>query len=155
MLLFVCITYYKKNSKKVVDETIGLLTSLKAKCNLGNVEISEIDGELATLSTQNKAYADMLASGVLDQVTYSEKSDRIKRKIAELRSRRLKLLNADEEEKCIEKLRELKRILERQPKAITEFYPELYDEIVDVLYIEQDGSFVFKVKGELELKVRR
>lgn len=145
----------QENSKKVVDETIGLLTSLKAKCNLGNVEISEIDGELATLSTQNKAYADMLASGVLDQVTYSEKSDRIKRKIAELRSRRLKLLNADEEEKCIEKLRELKRILERQPKAITEFYPELYDEIVDVLYIEQDGSFVFKVKGELELKVRR
>ena len=67
----------------------------------------------------------------------------------------MKLLNADEEEKCIEKLRELKRILERQPKAITEFYPELYDEIVDVLYIEQDGSFVFKVKGELELKVRR
>lgn len=145
----------QENSKKVLDETINLLQSLKVKCNLGNPAISEIDSELATLATQNKAYADMLASGAIDDVIYAEKSDRTKRKMAELRSRRLKLLNADEEEKCIEGLRKLKRILEREPKAITEFSPKLFDEIVDVIFVEQDGTMAFKVKGDLELKIRR
>lgn len=143
------------NRKKLIDEPINLLSSLKVKCNLGNNELAEIDGDLATLSTQNRAYAEMLAAGNIDQVTYSEKSDRIKKKITELRSRRLKLLSADEEERCIEELRVLARVLERQPQAITEFSPELYDEIIDVLYVEQDGSFTFKLKGGLELKVRR
>ncbi|MBQ6979052.1 MAG: recombinase family protein [Clostridia bacterium] len=145
----------QENRKAVLEDTINLLQSLKVKCNLGNTAISEIDNDLSTLVTQNKAYADMFASGIVDQVTYSEKSDRIKRKIAELRSRRLKILNSDENEKCIEELRELKRILLNSPQAITEFDRELFNEIVDVMFIEQDGSIVFKVKGELELKVGR
>ncbi|MBQ6980338.1 MAG: hypothetical protein IJQ07_06805, partial [Clostridia bacterium] len=145
----------QENRKAVVDDTINLLQSLKVKCNLNNEAISEIDGELSTLITQNKAYTDMFATGVLDQVVFSEKADRIKRKIAELRSRRLKILNSDENEKCIEELRKLKGFLIDNPQAITEFDKELFNEIVDVIFVEQDGSIVFKVKGDLELKVGR
>lgn len=145
----------QENSKKVLEDTIGLLQTLKAKCNSGNTAIAEIDSELLTLTTQDKAYTDMLASGLFDQVTYSEKSDRIKRKIQELRSRRLKILNSDNDEKCIEELRELKRILEQEQKAIKEFSKELFSKIVQLVYIEQDGAITFKVKGDLELKVRR
>ena len=145
----------QENRKAVVDDTINLLQSLKVKCNLSNEAISEIDGELSTLITQNKAYTDMFATGILDQVVFSEKADRIKRKIAELRSRRLKILNSDENEKCIEELRKLKGFLIDNPQAITEFDKELFNEIVDVIFVEQDGSIVFKVKGDLELKVGR
>ena len=145
----------QENKKKVVDDTISLLQSLKVKCNMGNSDIAEIDAELATLATQNKAYADMFSMGILDQVTYLEKADRTKRKIAELRSRRLKVLNADEEERCIEGLRELKRKLELLPNSISKFEEVLFTEIVDVMFVEQDGAIVFKVKGDLELKVRR
>ena len=145
----------QENKKKVVDDTISLLQSLKVKCNMGNSDIAEIDAELATLATQNKAYADMFAMGILDQVTYLEKADRTKRKIAELRSRRLKVLNADEEERCIEGLRELKKKLELLPNSISKFEEALFIEIVDVMFVEQDGAIVFKVKGDLELKVRR
>ena len=145
----------QENRKKVLDDTISLLQSLKIKCNMGNADLAEIDAELALLATQNKAYADMYATGILDQVTYSEKVDRIKGKIADLRSRRLKVLNADEEERCIEGLRELKRNLETMPHSITEFDEALFTEIVDVIFVEQDGSIAFKVKGDLELKVRR
>ena len=145
----------QENRKKVLDDTINLLQSYKVKCNLENGALEEIDGELSTLIMQNKAFTDMFASGILDQVTYSEKSDRTKRKIAELRSRRLKVINADEEEKCIEGLRELKRKLEMMPKSIKQFSEELFTEIVDLIIVEQDGAIVFKLKGDIELKVRR
>ena len=145
----------QENRKKVLDDTISLLQSYKVKCNMANSALAEIDGELSMLATQNKAYADMFASGILDQVTYSEKADRTKRKITELRNRRIKVLNADEEEKCIEGLRELKRKLEAMPQSIKVFDEALFTEIVDTIFIEQDGAIVFKVKGDLELKVRR
>ena len=145
----------QENRKKVVDDTISLLQSLKVKCNLKNSDLLEIDAELVSLANQNKAYADMVATGILDQVTYAEKADRIKGKIADLRSRRLKVLNADEEEKCIEGLRELKRKLETMPHSITVFDEILFTEIVDTIFVEQDGAMVFKVKGDLELKVKR
>ena len=145
----------QENRKRVLDDTIMLLQSLKTKCNMSNNELAEIDAELAALATQNKAYAEMVAAGILDQVTYSEKADRIKGKIAELRSRRLKVLNADEEERSIEGLRELKRKLETMPHSITEFDEVLFSEIVEVIFVEQDGAIVFKVNGDLELKIRR
>ncbi len=145
----------QENSKSVIDETINQLQTLKTKCNIGSPEISEIDKELSTLALQNKAYTDMFAFGVLDQVTYSEKSDRTKRKLAELRSRRLKLINADEEEKCLDGLRELRRILAEEPESITEFDKYLFNEIVEAIFVEQDGTIVFKAKGNLELKIRK
>lgn len=145
----------QENRKRVLDDTIMLLQSLKTKCNMSNNELAEIDAELAALATQNKAYAEMVAAGILDQVTYSEKVDRIKGKIAELRSRRIKVLNADEEERSIEGLRELKRKLETMPHSITEFDEVLFSEIVEVIFVEQDGAIVFKVNGDLELKIRR
>lgn len=145
----------QENRKSVLEDTINLLQSLKIKCNSGNAVISEIDNELSTLAMQNKAYADMLATETLDLVTYSEKADRTKRKIAELRSRRKKILNSDEEEKCIENLRKLKSLLEDSPQSITKFDNELFDLIVDSVEIDQDGTFIFKVKGGLGLKVGR
>ena len=145
----------QENRKKIIDHTISLLQSLKVKCNIESEAISEIDKDLSILNKQNKAYADMLASGILDQVTYSEKSDRIKGKIDELRSRRIKLLKSDDEEKCIEELRKLRGVLENNPNEIKSFDEKLFEAIVNQIEIEQNGNMIFSIKGGLRLKIRR
>ena len=60
-------------------------------------------------------FSDLFLKGVIDSVLYFEKTDRLKNRMAELRERRQKLVNEDEEEKCLEKLRALKRIVEKKP----------------------------------------
>lgn len=143
----------KQNVKVILDETISQLNALKIKVNEGNDQISVIDSELATLAEQNKVYAELYASGVIDEITYLGKTDKYKNRITELRSRRLKLINEDDDELCIEKLRELKRFLDDSAEYMTEFDENVFSRIVDVIYAEADGALTFKLKCDLELKV--
>ena len=74
--------------------------------------------------------------------------------MAQRRERRLKLVTEDEEEKCLEGLRALKRVLDKHD-FLVEMNEDLFNEIVDRIYIEQDGSLIFVLKCELKLKVER
>lgn len=144
----------KQNEKTVVNETILQLQALKAKVNGGNGEIGEIDAEMAALSKQNSSYSDLFLKGVIDDILYFEKTDRLKSRMSALRERRLKLVNEDEEEKCLERLRALKRVLDNH-EFLVEMDESLFNEIVDRIYVEQDGALVFVLKCELKLRIER
>ena len=143
----------KKNSKVLIDETIAQLVALKVKVNSGNDAIGEIDEQLALLGEQNSAYNELHISGIIDEVTYLEKTDRIKREMSELRSRRLKLINEDENELCIEKMRKLKRYLDERDNYLVQMDTSVFKEIVEKIYAEEDGALTFRLKCELEFKV--
>lgn len=143
----------KQNDKIIVDEAIAQLNALKVKVNAGNNEIAEIDDEIASLAEQNSVYSELYASGVIDKVTYVGKTDKYKNRITELRSRRLKLINEDDDEICIERLRELKRVLSESAESITEMDEGMFSRLVDVVYAGSDGGLTFRLKCELELKI--
>lgn len=144
----------KQNEKTVIGDTILQLQALKVKVNGSNGAIGEIDEEMAVLSKQNSSYSDLFLKGVIDDVLYFEKTDRLKNRMAELRERRQKLVNEEEEEKCLEKLRALKRVVEKKPFLI-EMDEVLFDEIVDKICVGQDGSLTFVLKCGMKLRVKR
>lgn len=143
---------FRQNERLLLGETISMLQTLKAKVNAGNDEIGEIDRKIAELTAKNSMYTNLYSSGVIDELVYFEKVDQIKDSITELRSRRLRLINEDENEACIEKLRKLKRILEESPESITAFDKGLFQKIVEKVYAEVDGALTFELLGGLELK---
>lgn len=143
----------KTNSKVLLDETIAQLQALKLKVNRGNDEIREIDREIASLSEQNNTYSILFSQGVIDNVTYYEQTDKLKRNLYEQRVRRQKLIDENEDEKCIEKLRELRKLIQVS-EYLTEMNEPLFDEIVEKILVEQDGTLSFRLKCELELKVK-
>ena len=143
----------KQNKRVLLDETISQLQTLKVKANCGNNVIAEIDEKIAMLGRQNNLYGQMLANGVIDEVTYHEKADSLKGQITELRSRRMKIINDDDEETCIEQLRQLRKIIEESPDYLDEMDTVLFREIVKLIYAEEDGALSFVIKGDLELKV--
>lgn len=143
----------KQNKRVLLDEAISQLQTLKVKANCGNNVIAEIDEKIAMLGRQNNLYGQMLANGVIDEVTYHEKADSIKGQITELRSRRMKIINDDDEETCIEQLRQLRKIIEESPDFLDEMDTVLFGKIVKLIYAEEDGALSFVIKGDLELKV--
>lgn len=144
----------KQNEKTVIGDTIQQLQALKTKANGGNGILAEIDSEIAALSKQNSTYSDLFLKGVIDSVLYFEKTDRLKSRMAELRDRRQRIVNEDEEEKCLQELRAVKRAVDRNP-FLTEMNEVLFDEIVDKISVGQDGLLTFVMKGELKLRVKR
>ena len=51
----------------------------------------------------------------------------------------------------VEKLCELKEILQEYPKAIIDFDSTLFDAIVEKIVVGHDGTLVFCLKGNLHL----
>lgn len=143
----------KANRKILIDETILQLQTLKLKTNGGNTAISQIDEKIATLSRQNSLYSEMYANNIIDEVSYREKTDVLKRQIAEERERRVQIINGDENEHCLEDIRSLKREIENGPDKMTEFNPILFD-FLKVIYAEENGSLSFVIKGDLTFTVR-
>ncbi len=141
----------KANERYMLDDTITLFVRLKGKITRESSGIKEIDSELATCAKQYGAYGEMYAKGVLNEATYYEKSELIKGRMSELRSRRMKLLNEDEEEMCIELLRSVKKAVHNSD-YITTPAPDLMENIVDFIKVNEDNSLTFVLYGGLELK---
>ena len=143
----------KRNERVILDETIAQFHNLKKRITLDNFQVSEIDAEISNLCEQNAIYSKLHTKGIIDDVSYFEKTDSVKKQTEELRVRRNKLLSEDEEERCIEGLRQLKRVLNSTPNSISEFDTELFTSIVTKIYVEQNGDLSFCLIGELELRI--
>ena len=136
----------------MIHETLLQLQTLKMKVSGGRDEIIEIDKELITLAEQNRIYSELFAQHILDDISYYEQTDKLKDKMTELRSRRLKILNDDEDENCMEQLRKLERVA-ADNEYITVFNESLFDEITERIYVEENGMLTFQLKCGFELKV--
>lgn len=144
----------KQNEKIVVHDTLLQLQTLKLKQNGLSAELCEIDREIAALSDQNKIYTELFTQGILDEITYYGQTDKLKNKITELRSRRMKLLCVEEGEESIDQMRKLEKLL-LNTEYLSQFDERLFDEIVEKVYMEQNGTVTFLLKCGLELNIAR
>ena len=144
----------KQNEHILIAETIAQLQALKTKINSGNNAIAEIDEELMALSKKSAAYSELMLQGVIDYTLFVQQTDALNQKIYDLRTRRTKLINEDEDEKCIEQLRELQRIVSAA-ECLTEMDEALFEKIADTVLIEQNGTMVFRLKCGLEFPIER
>ena len=144
----------KQHERVLIVEAITQLQTLKTKINSGNNAIIEIDKELMALSQKNMAYGELFTQGVIDQTLFVQQTDVLNQKIYDLRLRRSKLINDDEEEKCIERMRELRKVI-NATDYLTAMDEKLFDAIVEKVLIEQDGTMTFRLKCELEFSVER
>lgn len=140
----------RQNEKSLIDETIAQLQMLKIRINRGNDEIMQIDKDISVLSAQESLFTTLYSEGSFNEDLYFEKTDTIKKKISELKTRRAHLVSEDDDERCIERLRELKRNLQQFPVGITEFDKDIFNGIIKQIYIEESGAITFVLKGDLE-----
>ncbi len=143
----------KQHSKIIIDDTILQLQLLKSRINNGNDQITIIDNEIAKLGKDNTTYCNLFERNIIDEYTFMQKRDVVKSKITELRSRRMKLVNEDEEEQSIEKLRQLKKIINDSPEFLHEVDDCIFNKIVEKIIAESDGSLTYIVLGGIGLNV--
>lgn len=116
----------KQHEDLIIQKTLAQLAGLKKQITVGSNSISEIDKEIASLSDENSMYIRFFQQGMVDEITFREQTGAVNNRINELRSRRQKLLHEDEDEACIEILRDLKEQLVDMPDAILWFEPRYF-----------------------------
>ena len=144
----------RRFEKEVLDKTLSQLLNLREKVSGQNNEISQIDAEIASLCNKNNTYTQLHTKGNIDDVSYLERTSELKYRITELRGKRVKLLNADEDERLIEDLKILKETLNEYPKVILRFDNSLFSAIVDKVIVGSEKTVMFILKGGLHLEVK-
>lgn len=142
----------KQNQSKIIHVAVLELQTLKVKASGDKNEVADIDKELLSLTEQNRIYAELYSEHILDEVSYYEQTDKLKDKITELRSRRLKVLTDDEDEQSLESLRKLERIISGND-YISQFDETLFLSIIEKIFAEENGDLTFVFKCGLELKM--
>ena len=144
----------KENTEYLLGETINALQAAKAKMNGEIEEIKEIDDALLSLGEKSSIYAKMYAESIISENIFIQKSDALKREISELRSRRAKLIESDEEEKSIESVRRLRKIIDDGPDKLIQIDKSLFSEITIKIIAGEDGTLHFIMLGGLDFAIK-
>lgn len=142
----------KQHEDLIIQKTFTQLAGLKRQITAGSDSISEIDREISSLSDENSMYIRFFRQGMVDEITFREQTGAVSGRINELRSRRQKLLHEDEDEACLEILRDLKEQLSDMPDALLWFEPEIFHALISKIYVISKEALVFELKCGLKLK---
>lgn len=142
----------KQNEEMVLQKAFSQVTTLKKRITIGCESIGEIDREIATLSDENSMYIRFFQQSMMDEVTFREQTGVVNKRINELRVRRQKLLHEDDDEACIELLRETKKQLAEMPSAILWFEPDIFKVLIAKIYVLSKDSLAFELKCGLKFK---
>lgn len=142
----------KLYESEIVDFVINKLIAIKAKISSQNTEVTDIDAEIASLCDKNSMISRLKARDIIDEVSFVEQTSDIQKRLTELRNRRKKLLNDDEDEACIDKFRTLKTELNSNGDYIMFFDDEIFGSVVSQIIILETGYAQFELKCGLRLK---
>jgi len=142
----------QQNIDILIKEPLEMLIDAKKIILAGSDAITEIDDEMAELAEQNNMYVQFHSQEIIDEVTFLEQTDEIKKRMNRLRSRRLKLLKEDEEEQCIDNIRQLKAYLSKAPKTILWYDDSIFSAIISKLFICNTDEVEFELLCGLKFK---
>lgn len=136
----------------ILRSAVTKLMEIKKMITYMDSEISEIDRQIGMLTERYNLYVSLMEEQQMDEVSFAEQCAKTERELSKLRSRRNKLLNEDEDEKCIDEIRVLRERLTKSPMAILEFDFDLFDSIIDKVIVEDDSKVYFVLYSGLKLQ---
>lgn len=142
----------QQHRELIIKSTYNKLLELRKSFFNNSSAIEDIDNELAELAEQNAMYVRFHSQKIIDEITFMEQTSEIKQRINELRSRRIKLISDNEEERCIELLRETEQQLNEFPQEILCFDFNIFDKLVDKVIIISKEQLVFELRCGIKLR---
>lgn len=141
----------QQHRELIIKDAYQKLLELRKAFFNSSSAVLDIDTELAELAEQNAMYVRFHSQKIIDEITFIEQTGEIKQRINELRSRRIKLMNDNEEERCVELLREAIQELEELPQSILLFDFSIFDKLVNKVAVMPD-SLVFELRCGIKLR---
>jgi hypothetical protein len=144
----------RANEHDLIDYAISKLSELQALTSSSTKEINEIDAEIVELSEKNNLYMEFYTKSIMDEVSYAEKSNEVRKRLTELRSRRLRMLADNDDEGTLSGLRAFKQELEKMPQVVIEFNISLFKDLVKEVIVTRDDELVFVLRCGLKFRER-
>lgn len=142
----------KQNAETVLKKAYYQLSDAKKRITLGIDGISQIDKEIADLSNENSMYIKFYQQNMVDEITFREQTGVVGKRINELRVRRQKLLHEDDDEACIEQLKNCLEELQEMTDALLWFNEDIFNKLISKVIVASKTELHFELKCGIKLK---
>ena len=143
------ITMFNKLTAHCQDIITPAYRQLQKLSNVGelaNTQVAEIRKEIAEQKAQCHLLSQLNSQGVLDTVYFTSRSQELDRNLVQLHKQLHAMLNSDEDEERLGKLKMLIAILESS-EQITEFDEEKFSSIVERIIVISEKEIRFELIG--------
>lgn len=141
----------RQHENELLRSTLNRFIELKSCVTKSKSEIVEIDEEILKESDAISYFTRLLNNQTIDQEIFNNSVAPSKTRIAELRDRRKRIIADDDDEKCIDELRQVIAFLEQSPMAILKYDHKLFKGIIERVVVE-DSRLAFELKSGIILK---
>lgn len=144
----------KKHYEIILLPMLSQLEKLQEIKNRENIEIREINKQIAELSEQNHVMNGLLTKGILDSALFISQTDEINQKIRKLKLAKSSMLAECSADNPMDKTEELIEIIENSQDYIVDMNETLFGEIVDSIIAKDNNSIDFILINGLRLTER-
>jgi uncharacterized coiled-coil DUF342 family protein len=130
---------------------INQLQELKRHRNLSNLQVAELNRQIAELTERNHVLNGLKSKGIIDSALFISQTGELNRKIRTLKAEKNKLMEKDEDDSVITETKSLMEILEDGPEQLEAFDEGLFDSILEIITAESGERLKFKLANGLEL----
>ena len=116
--------------------------------------IHDIDIELAQLTEQNLVLTRLKSKGYIDPALYLSQMTELDGKVRELRKLRRKVMERSGGDQQIQQTEAMLEYLDDAPEWLEEITPELFEVLVDRLFLTADGKIKIRLLNGLEVTER-
>ena len=118
---------------------------------LWSEDVITINKKISDLSSQNQMLARLNQQGLIDPDIFICQSNELTKQIRETKRKKEKLLDSDGDCTLIQS-REILDVLASGPDILKNFDVEIFNELVDSIFVESNASVRFRLKNGLELE---
>ena len=141
----------KLNYDRILSPIPEQLQALKRHRNLSNLQVVELNRQIAELTERNHVLNGLKSKGIIDSALFISQTDGLGRKISVLKSEKNKLMEKDEDDGVITETKNLIEILKVGPEHLSLFDETLFDSIIELVTAESGERLKFKLTNGLEL----
>ena len=130
-----------------------MLTSLQAIRNrrmLWSLDVIELNKQISDLTSQNQMLAKLKQQGLIDPDIFIAQRNELAEQLRAAKLKKERLLVSDGDD-IIVQTQELLDILDAGPDFLDAFDAELFGELVDKIFVDNNEQLRFRLKNGLEL----
>lgn len=139
----------KQNHNTLLLPLLIQLQDLKNKKFNCNINVIEINKEIAKHKEQIHVLTRLKTKGFLNESKYLEQSGEINTKIHKLTNEMQKITRCDDEDELIDQIKEIASMIEGGPELISEFDEVMFESLVEKIIVNNQTELEFHIYGGL------
>lgn len=143
--------YYNLKHHDILSQMLADLTLVQERRMLWREDVIALNKKISDLSSQNQMMASLHTQGLIDPDIFIAKSNELEHQIRATKLQKERIL-AETADSTIPQTRELIEVLDSGPELMETFEPELFEQIIDRITVEDNEHIRFRLKNGLELR---